>query len=73
MACYIIYTIAQPFVDPYFILDLTYEQFVTRLETCLFQLRNVAKSGCQTEYTFVPDIDMIPIRDGRASGTGRQN
>ena len=24
-------------------------------------LRNVAKAGCQTNYTFVPDIDMIPI------------
>ena len=23
-------------------------------------LRNLAKSGCQTEFTFVPDIDMIP-------------
>jgi len=23
-------------------------------------MRNIAKSGCQTEYTFVPDIDMIP-------------
>ena len=24
-------------------------------------LRNVAKQGCQTNFTFVPDIDMIPI------------
>ena len=23
-------------------------------------MRNLAKNGCQTEYTFVPDIDMIP-------------
>jgi len=23
-------------------------------------LRNVAKSGCQTEYTYIPDIDMLP-------------
>ena len=23
-------------------------------------LRNLAKAGCQTEYTMVPDIDMIP-------------
>ncbi len=24
-------------------------------------LRNLAKNGCQTEFTFIPDIDMIPI------------
>ena len=23
-------------------------------------LRNLAKAGCQTEYTMIPDIDMIP-------------
>ena len=25
-------------------------------------LRNVAKRGCQTNYTFLPDIDMIPVQ-----------
>ena len=23
-------------------------------------MRNIAKGGCQTKFTFVPDIDMIP-------------
>ena len=23
-------------------------------------MRNIAKSGCQTNYTFIPDVDMIP-------------
>ena len=23
-------------------------------------LRNLAKSGCQTAYTYIPDIDMVP-------------
>jgi len=23
-------------------------------------MRNIAKAGCQTTFTFVPDIDMIP-------------
>ena len=23
-------------------------------------LRNAAKSGCQTNYTYIPDIDMVP-------------
>ena len=23
-------------------------------------MRNIAKSGCQTNFTFVPDVDMIP-------------
>ena len=29
---------------------------------CLLQnlLRNAAKSGCQTNYTYIPDIDMVP-------------
>jgi len=25
-------------------------------------LRNLAKSNCQTEYSVVPDVDMIPRR-----------
>ena len=24
-------------------------------------LRNAAKSGCQTNYTYIPDIDMVPF------------
>jgi hypothetical protein len=23
-------------------------------------MRNIAKSSCQTNFTFVPDVDMIP-------------
>ena len=23
-------------------------------------LRNLAKAGCQTNYTYIPDIDMVP-------------
>ena len=40
--------------------EKSYRSWRTSLEHPQNLLRNVAKSGCQTEYIMLPDIDMIP-------------
>ena len=41
----------------------SYRSWRTSLEHPQNLLRNFAKSGCQTEYTLLPDIDMIPNKN----------
>ena len=43
--------------------EKSYKKWRTSLEHPQNLLRNVAKSGCQTKYIMLPDIDMIPNKD----------
>ena len=43
--------------------EKSYRSWRVSLEYPQNLLRNVAKSGCQTTYTMLPDIDMIPNKD----------
>ena len=43
--------------------EKSYRSWRTSLEHPQNLLRNVAKSGCQTQYIMLPDIDMIPNKN----------
>ena len=43
--------------------EKSYRSWRTSLEHPQNLLRNVAKSGCQTTYIMLPDIDMIPNKN----------